>query len=140
MDLANAHLELKSKNEITVEPVLSGTVLSGQLSKSRKLLSPLLTVILTPIELSPLLSGRLAIPEGSPLNTGSTVLTIRHHIMSKKKLIKQVAYRTGVIFLRFTGERGQSRGEREVRDTRDGRGPSALQDVLQAIKQEENGH
>ena len=52
-------------NEIqyTVEPVLSGTVLSGhpllsgQLSKSRKLL-PLFTVILTCIKRSPLLSGR----------------------------------------------------------------------------------
>ena len=47
----------------TVEPVLSGTVLSGhpllsgQLSKSRKLL-PLITVILTCIKRSPLLSGR----------------------------------------------------------------------------------
>ena len=47
----------------TVEPVLSGPVLSGhpllsgQLSKSRKLL-PLITVILTSIKRSPLLSGR----------------------------------------------------------------------------------
>ena len=29
--------------------------------------------------------------------------------------------RTGVIFLRFSGEREQARGDREVRDTRDGR-------------------
>ena len=49
--------------DITVEPVLSGPVLSGhpllsgQLSKSRKLL-PLITVILTSIKRSPLLSGR----------------------------------------------------------------------------------
>ena len=48
---------------ITVEPVLSGPVLSGhpllsgQLSKSRKLL-PLITVILTSIKRSPLLSDR----------------------------------------------------------------------------------
>ena len=47
----------------TVEPVLSGPVLSGhpllsgQLSKSRKLV-PLITVILTSIKRSPLLSGR----------------------------------------------------------------------------------
>ena len=47
----------------TFEPVLSGPVLSGhpllsgQLSKSRKLL-PLITVILTSIKRSPLLSGR----------------------------------------------------------------------------------
>ena len=47
----------------TVAPVLSGPVLSGhpllsgQLSKSRKLL-PLITVILTSIKRSPLLSGR----------------------------------------------------------------------------------
>ena len=33
-----------------------------------------------------------------------------------------LACRTGAIFLRFSGERGQARGEREVRDTRDGRG------------------
>ena len=33
-----------------------------------------------------------------------------------------MACRTGVIFLRFSGERGQARDEREVRDTRDGRG------------------
>ena len=49
--------------QITVEPVLSGPVLSGhpllsgQLSKSRKLV-PLITVILTSIKRSPLLSGR----------------------------------------------------------------------------------
>ena len=42
----------------TVEPVLSGhPLLSGQLSKSRKLV-PLITVILTSIKRSPLLSGR----------------------------------------------------------------------------------
>ena len=52
-----------SKFKATVEPVLSGPVLSshpllsGQLSKSRKLL-PLITVILTSIKRSPLLSGR----------------------------------------------------------------------------------
>ena len=50
-------------NKTTVEPVLSGPVLSGhpllsgQLSKSRKLF-PLITVILTSIKRSPLLSGR----------------------------------------------------------------------------------
>ena len=32
-----------------------------------------------------------------------------------------LACRTGVIFLRFSGERGKARGEREARDTRDGR-------------------
>ena len=37
-----------------------------------------------------------------------------------------LACRTGVIFLFFSGERGQARGQREVRDTRDGRGPSRL--------------
>ena len=57
----------KSKKKIylfpVVKPVLSGPVvsghplLSGQLSKSRKLL-PLITVILTSIKRSPLLSGR----------------------------------------------------------------------------------
>ena len=31
-----------------------------------------------------------------------------------------LACRTGAIFLRFSGERGQAQGEREVRDTRDG--------------------
>ena len=47
----------------TVEPVLSGTVLSGhpllsgQLSRSRKL-CPFIIVILTSIKRSPLLSGR----------------------------------------------------------------------------------
>ena len=48
---------------ITVEPVLSGTVLSGHpllsghLSKSR-IFYPLITAILTSIKRSPLLSGR----------------------------------------------------------------------------------
>ena len=57
----NSYSNLKLRN--TVEPVLSGPVLSGhpllsgQLSKSRKLL-PLITVILTCIKRSPLLSGR----------------------------------------------------------------------------------
>ena len=51
------------KFDNTGEPVLSGPVLSGypllsgQLSKSRKLL-PLITVILTSIKRAPLLSGR----------------------------------------------------------------------------------
>ena len=39
----------------------------------------------------------------------------------KHRLVRQgmphLARRTGVIFLRFSGERGQARGEREVRDT-----------------------
>ena len=56
-------LTVEGMNLSTVEPVLSGPVLSGhhllsdQLSKSRKLL-PLITVILTSIKRSPLLSGR----------------------------------------------------------------------------------
>ena len=37
-----------------------------------------------------------------------------------------VACRTGAIFLRFSGKRGQARGEREVRDTRDGRGAKII--------------
>ena len=41
----------------TVKFVFSSTVVSGQLSKSRKLL-PLITVILASIKWSPLLSGR----------------------------------------------------------------------------------
>ena len=32
--------------------------------------------------------------------------------------VNKLACRTGVILLRFSGERGQARGEREVRDTR----------------------
>ena len=36
--------------------------------------------------------------------------------ITKKR--NRVACRTGVIFMRFSGERGQARGEREVRDTR----------------------
>ena len=37
-----------------------------------------------------------------------------------------IACRTGVIFLRFSGEREQARGERKVRDTRDGRGAKKI--------------
>ena len=39
-----------------------------------------------------------------------------------------LACRTGAIFLRFSGdrERGQARGEREVRDTLDGRGAKKM--------------
>ena len=60
----------------TVEPVLSGPVLngdpvlSGQLSKSRKLLL-LFTVILTSIKRSPLLSGR-----GHPLLSPSELFLL----------------------------------------------------------------
>ena len=64
-------LAIQRQNKIsTVEPVLSGPVLSGhpllsgQLSKSRKLL-PLITVILTSIKRSPLLSS-LGHPLRSP--------------------------------------------------------------------------
>ena len=53
-----------SRTCIISGPVLSGhPLLSGQLSKSRKLL-PLITVILTSIKPSPLLSGR-----GHPLQS-----------------------------------------------------------------------
>ena len=49
--------DLSGAMSCTVKPVLSGPVLSGKLSKSRKLL-PLIIVILTSIKRSPLLSGR----------------------------------------------------------------------------------
>ena len=54
----NQYVAVLANIYVTVEPVLSGhPLLSGQLSKSRKLL-PLITVILTSIKRSPLLSGR----------------------------------------------------------------------------------
>ena len=63
------------KNLDIIKPVLSGHSLSSSpLSMSWKLGPPLLVVILTPIELLLLLNGRLAILQGLPLNTGSTVL------------------------------------------------------------------
>ena len=40
----------------------------------------------------------------------------------KVRATKDLACRTGVSFLHFSGERGQARGKREVRDTRDRRG------------------
>ena len=47
--------------------------------------------------------------------------------------MSSVACRTGVIFWRFSGERGQARGEREVRDTRDGRGAKKITPVRQPL-------
>ena len=44
-----------------------------------------------------------------------------------------LACRTGVIFLRFSGERAQAQGEREVRDTRDGRGTKKITPVHQPL-------
>ena len=67
---------------ITVEPVLSGTVLSGhaplsgQLSKSRKL-RPLITVILTSIKRSPLLSGR-----GHPLLSPNKLFLLSSSVLN----------------------------------------------------------
>ena len=75
-----------------VEPVLSGTVLSGhpllsgQLSKSRKLL-PLITVILTCIKRSPLLSGR-GHPKVSLNELISIVLTCFKRSLCKRKPLK----------------------------------------------------
>ena len=65
---------------ITVEPVLSGPVLSGQLSKSRKLL-PLITVILTSIKRSrsPFAKSRRAV---------SVVLTCIKWPLCKRKPLK----------------------------------------------------
>ena len=46
------------------------------------------------------------------------------HYKSAGVVSKYLACRTGVIFLRFSGERGQARGKCGVQDTRDGRGTS----------------
>ena len=43
-----------------------------------------------------------------------------------KNVQLSIACRTGVILLRFSGKRGQAQGEREVRDTRDGRGAKKI--------------
>ena len=48
-------------------------------------------------------------------------------------ILEYLACKTGVIFLRFTGERGQARGEREVWDTRDGRGAKKITPARQPL-------
>ena len=57
--------------------------------------------------------------------TNTSVQRITKTRIEKIESSKNVACRTGGIFLRFSGERGQARGEREVRDTRASRTPGA---------------
>ena len=49
------------------------------------------------------------------------------------RVLEDIACRTGVIFLRFSGEGGQARGEHEVRDMHDRRGAKKITPVRQPL-------
>ena len=74
------------------------------------------------------LSGILScfLPRERPADSAFAAVHVTAHDKLVPHSIILLACRTGVIFLRFSGERGQERGEWEVRDMRDGRGAKKI--------------